>query len=238
MAVEKIVLWEAGAVEAGEWHANAADGSRAGLSVEAGALRLDLSLRGHGAWAIARRDLVQRAEGAATTAAAATSLPAHYVGVLVVRGRADQPLELQLKLVDPSGANVWWWRRRDWTPQEQSQSLTLRKASLEFAWGPASGGEPTTIAAVEIGLAGGDRDSSGTLWFEALRIEARDPASREPRVRAARASSALPDHPADAVLTADPGSAWCPAAGDREPWRELDLGRTCEFGGVVVDFAE
>src|SRR5262249_29480323 len=143
-----------------------------------------------------------------------------------------------LKLVDPSQANVWWWRRRDFAPTAERAELTLRRAALEFAWGPASGGEPTRIAAVEIGLSGGDRDVSGTRWIGAWRIEPRDPAAPQPRVLAARASSAAPDHGAERVLAADPTMAWCPAPTDAEPWLELDLGRRCELGGAVVDFAE
>lgn len=185
---------------------------------------LDFTLTGHGRWVIARRAL-------------AAALPAHYVGVLVVRGTGDDPVELQVKLVDPSGANVWWWRRRGFTPGHDLERLMLRKASLEFAWGPASGGAPERLAAVEIALAGGEQGGAGTLWIEALRIEARDPAAAQPSVHTVRASSAAPDHAAVHALTADHGDTWRPAPNDAQPWLELDLGRTCEWGGMVVDFA-
>ena len=79
------------------WSATAAKGSQALLLAEEGALRFDYTLAGHGAFAIARREL-------------RTSLPAHYVVTLELRGEGA-PGELQVKLVDPSGANVWWWRR-------------------------------------------------------------------------------------------------------------------------------
>jgi hypothetical protein len=74
---------------------------------------------GHGAWAIARRDV-------------AFELPPHYVIALVLRGEAA-PHELQVKLLDPSGANVWWWRRRDFSPPREGMRLVLRRASLEFS---------------------------------------------------------------------------------------------------------
>jgi hypothetical protein len=64
----------------------------------------------------------------------------------------------------------------------------LRKASLDFAWGPASGGEPARIGAIEIGLAAGS-GGSGTLWIEELRIEPRDPAATRPRIEAVAVSS-------------------------------------------------
>src|SRR5512134_602862 len=102
-----LMFWGGDATDGAAWRANAADGSSAKLSVEPGvhgtALRFDFTLTGHGAWAITRRDLV-------------ATLPPHYVAVVDLRGAGTQPLELQLKLVDASGANVWWWRRHGFVP--------------------------------------------------------------------------------------------------------------------------
>src|SRR5262245_36660557 len=98
---DEIVLWNGQAAELDHWTSNAADGSSAALSVEPGprgaALRIDFDLVGPTSWVIARREC-----GAV--------LPEHYVVVLRLRGDAPAN-QLQLKLVDPSGANVWWWRR-------------------------------------------------------------------------------------------------------------------------------
>jgi hypothetical protein len=219
-----LALWTGDAGDLAGWTSSAAPGSSAQLSVDGAALRLDFSLSGHGNWVIARRERV-------------ATLPAHYVGVLEVRGTGSGPLELQVKLVDPSGANVWWWRRRGFTPGPNIDRLVLRKAGLEFAWGPVSGGAPECVGAVEVALAGGERSTTGTLWIEALRIEARDPASAQPSVHAVRASSAAPGHPAAHALAAGDDTTWRPAGGDARPWLELDLGRISEWGGTVVDFA-
>ncbi|HZJ70272.1 MAG TPA: hypothetical protein VFF36_05020, partial [Planctomycetota bacterium] len=73
-----------------------------------------MRLAGHGSWAILRHD---------TT----LELPAHYVVALVVRGTLP-PTELQVKLVDASGANVWWWRLRPHEFATSPQRLALRRA--------------------------------------------------------------------------------------------------------------
>ncbi len=223
---DDLVLWNGEATALGEWTSAAADGSRAALSAEAGprgaALRIDFNLAGPTSWIIARHEC-------------AAVLPAHYVVVLRVRGDAPAN-QLQFKLVDPSGANVWWWRRPDFAFPREAEALVLRKASLEFAWGPASGGEPERIGAVEIALAAGP-GGSGTVWIEELRIESRDPAAALPQIYAVSASSCIAGHAPERVLDDDEDTNWSPDATDTHPWIQLDFGRSCEWGGLVVDFA-
>jgi hypothetical protein len=207
--------------EAGAWRALAAGGSSARAVAEGAALRFDFSLAGYGAWAIARRevDLV---------------LPGHYVVELVLRGEAS-PCELQLKLVDPSGANVWWWRRRGFAPPRESGRLAFRRASLEFAWGPKSGGDPDRVGAIEIAVAS-DEGAGGTFWIEELAIQAREPAA-ELRACGVRASSSAAGHEPERALELDLHTCWRPAPNDPQPWLELDLGAPREWGGLAVCFA-
>src|SRR5262249_10436117 len=125
----------------------------------------------------------------------------------------------------------------DFAFPESVETLVLRKAALEFAWGPRSGGEPERIGAVEIALAAGE-GGAGTLWIEELRIEPRDPAAAQPQAHAARASSGSAGHEPERGLDDDAQTSWRPAAADAQPWLQLDFGRVSEWGGLVVDFAE
>src|SRR5512139_466698 len=223
---DDLVLWSGEAAALGGWTSAAADGSRVALSAEPGPagtlLRLDFDLVGPTSWVIARHEC-------------ARDLPAHYVVIWRLRG--DGPAnQLQFKLVDPSGANVWWWRRPDFAFPREVETLVLRKASLEFAWGPKSGGEPERIGAVEIGLAAG-AGGAGTLWIEALRIEPRDPAAALPQIQAVGASSCIAGHEPERALEKDENTAWSPNPADAHPWIQVDFGRSCEWGGLVADFA-
>jgi hypothetical protein len=214
---DDLVLWSGEGKELGQWTSTAADGSSVALSIEPGergaALRIDFNLVGPTSWAIARRER-------------AAVLPKHYVVVLRLRG--DAPVnQLQFKLVDP---------RPDFKFPHETQALALRKASLEFAWGPASGGEPERIGAVEFALAAGS-GGSGTVWIEELRIEPRDPAAALPQGQTVAASSCMAGHEPERVLEEDENSCWRSDSADRHPWIQLDLGRSCEWGGLVVDFA-
>ena len=199
MAGPGIVLFDRAQPALAGWGTNVARGSSAALVADAGALRLDYTLAGHGAFAIARRELH-------------VTLPAHYVVILELRGDGG-PSELQLKLVDASGANVWWWRRPGFTPAAAGARLVLHRAGLAFAWGPASGGEPTEIGAVEVALSS-DTGAAGRLWIEDLRIEPREPVQGVPRIARVR--------------------AW--AEGERS-FHELDLGGVRELGGLLVQYA-
>jgi hypothetical protein len=203
------------------WSASAADGCRAGVARDGAALRFDFALAGAGAFAIARREL-------------ALALPAHYVVTLRLRGEAPA-LELQLKWVDASGANVWWWRIPGFAPRREGATLTLRRAGLAFAWGPRGGGEPERLGALEVAVAAGE--GAGSLWIESLRIEPREPSAGPLRAHALRASSAAPGCAPERALEDDPRTCWRPAAGDAAPWLDLDLGAVREWGGLVVDFA-
>jgi hypothetical protein len=224
---DDIRLWNGEAAELGQWTSTAADGSSVALSVEPGphgsALRIDFSLAGPTSWAIARRQC-------------AAVLPAHYVVVMRLRGDAPAN-QLQFKLVDPSGANVWWWRRPEFAFPHEATNLVLRKASLEFAWGPKSGGEPERIGAIEFALAAGP-GGSGTVWIEGLRIEPRDPATALPQIHGASASSYIAGDVPERVLDDDEDTRWSPDSADAHPWLQFDLGRSCEWGGLVVDFAD
>ncbi len=224
-APPETALWSPASASLAGWSTSAAPGSRARLALDSGpggaALRLDVALVGAGAWAIARREV-------------ALALPAHYVVVLRLRGEGG-PHELQLKLVDPSGANVWWWRLRGFAPSREGASLVLRRANLAFAWGPAGGGEPERIGAVEVALAA-SHGWRGTLWIDALRVEPRQPASGPPRAEQLRASSHAPGREPQRVPEGGEGAVWQPAPGDPQPWLELDFGALREWGGLAVDF--
>jgi hypothetical protein len=205
------------------WHAASSERSDARVTSARGVpLAFEFSLVGPGSWAIARRDL-------------SFTLPEHYVFALELRGEGG-PVELQLKLVDPSGANVWWWRLPHWTPSEPRTRLVLRQAALAFAWGPASGGSPRAVRAIELAVAG-DAPATGRLEVFSLAVEPRDGIGAQPRIAAITASSSAGAFVPACATDDDPKTAWQPDAGDTNPWLQLDFGTSAEFGGVAIDWA-
>lgn len=155
------------------------------------ALRLDFDFKG-GGFAVARRELVRR-------------LPTTFTLSLGIRGEAP-PNKLEVKLVDTSGHNVWWYRRDVFDFPKQWGRLTIPSRELEFAWGPAGGGTIKHLGAIEIAIVAvtGGR---GHVWIEDLALEDRS------------------QHPAPSVTRGRTHGC---------EWMELDLHEPREHGGFTI----
>ena len=79
--------------------------------------------------------------------------------------------DLEVKLVDASGDNVWWAVRREFVPPAGWTPVRLKKRHFSFAWGPAAEETSRHAAAIEVAVtarAGG----RGWIAIEALRLTA------------------------------------------------------------------
>ena len=135
--------------------------------------------------------------------ALAIELPPHFALTLTLRGNGP-PNALQVKLVDATGDNVWWFHRPGWVAPERSSELVIRQRQIEFAWGPTNDRTLRRAAAVELVVASGT-GGRGELCFERLALrELPPPAPPTPPVASAstaRAQAAL-------ALDGDAATAW------------------------------
>ena len=206
------------------WSPMPASGVEMKLAPEPGphgnALRVDFDFHGGGGYAVLHRKLD-------------LELPANYRFEFWIRGET-QPQNLEFKLLDASGENVWWCNRvnhefpREWTTER------VRKRQIAFAWGPKGGAEVSRAAAIEIAITAGS-GGKGTVWLNDLSLVPMSvPGAPPPPV--ASASSAAGGHPPAAALDTLPSTWWESRAGDREPAWTVDLGTSREFGGLVLDW--
>src|SRR5579862_4822594 len=144
------------------WSASPAEGVTMQLSPAQQAMRIDFDFHGHGGWAIARR-------------AIAIDLPDNYAFTFFVKGQAP-PNTLQFKMIDSTGANVWWWAQPEMVFTPEWTKVTVRRRRVSFAFGPISGGEVRPggpvihhVAAIEIAIAPGE-GGRGSIWVSALSI--------------------------------------------------------------------
>ena len=204
------------------WSADAAPGVSVTLTPDAGhtggALRVDFDFRGGGGYVIIHK-------------AFPLTLPDNFAFKFAVRGTA-RPNTLEFKLVDPTADNVWWSKRRDFAFPDDWQQVVVKRTRLRFAWGPAGGGWPHEISAIEIAITAGS-GGAGSVWFDDLRLEEREPIDHgwQPKVSA---SSATAGHDATLAADDDQDTSWR-SDGDGSQWVILDLLKHRELGGLVID---
>ncbi len=206
------------------WKAEGSDGvtaaARQDQGVDGKALRLDFDFRGHGGYAIARRKLP-------------LEYPGNYEISFDLRGEAPEN-NLELKLVDESGDNVWWFRRANYTFPKGWQRIRVKKRQIEFAWGPTKDKQLRRSASIELVVSAGRGGGRGSVAIDRLRIREVPPPPARPPAPLASASSS----PAQAARAVDGAAdtAWKSASAATERF-EVDLGYAREFGGLTLRWA-
>ncbi|WP_037514683.1 discoidin domain-containing protein [Sphingomonas sp. PAMC 26621] len=196
------------------WHADASNGVEAKIDLVPGAtgkaLRLRYDFRQVAGYAFARRALP-------------IDWPANFRVRLKIRGTGGVN-DLQIKVSDASGANVWWVQRRNFRASAEWQTIELRPRDFSFAWGPSADKTLRRTAAMEVVVVRGRDGGAGEvaiddLEFEALPVPGPLPAplASDPRVI---------DH--------DPATGWTGRGGDSV---QVDFGGITSLGGAVLHWA-
>jgi hypothetical protein len=216
---EDLALWEVGA----------SDGVRASLRAVEGfegqALCLDFDFAGVGGYASAHRALP-------------IDFPPNYEFSFYIRG--DAPVNnLEFKLIDASGENVWWVNRRDLEFPRQWQQVKIKKRHIEFAWGPTRDRTLKHSAALELVIKAGGGGGRGSVCFDQLSFRELPPQTTSHPVPILQASSAQPGAEASYALDGALSTAWKsdPAAG-AEQMLTIDFQQAREFGGLVLHWPD
>jgi F5/8 type C domain len=211
------------------WQAGASDGVRASLHAVAGlegqALCLDFDFAGVAGYASARRALP-------------IDFPPNYEFFFYVRG--DAPVNnLEFKLIDASGDNVWWVNRRDFEFPREWQLVKIKKRQIEFAWGPTPDRALKHSAALELVLKAGSGGGRGSVCFDQLSFRELPAETTSPPTPVLQATSAQPGAEPAYVLDGALSTAWKsnPAAG-AEQMLTVDFQQPREFGGLVLHWLD
>ncbi|MGQ0836042.1 MAG: discoidin domain-containing protein [Gammaproteobacteria bacterium] len=182
------------------WKAGASDSVKGSIASDAGfrgrALRLDFDFSGVSGYAVARRALP-------------LDFPPNFELSFYVRGTAPVN-NLEFKLIDASGENVWWARRADFEVPRDWQRIRIKRRDIQFAWGPTSDRQLSRTATLELAVSAGRDGGRGSVWFDELQIRELPVPSLAPPQPVIETSSA-------AV--------------------RIDLGGVREFGGLVLHWA-
>lgn len=208
------------------WKPLASDGVKFGVVVEPSrggspALRIDFDFTAGAGYGGVTLDLPM-------------DLPENYEFASSVRGEGPAN-NLELKLVDPDGLNVWWVNRRafEW-PTERTQ-LVSRKRHFQFAWGPSGGKPLARLGKVELIIAANE-GGRGTVWIDEFHFSPLPPEKPYTGTPVLSASSGtLGKRDLQSVLKGD-GSPWIAGEDDAHPWLAVDFGQPRDPGGLLIQW--
>jgi hypothetical protein len=181
------------------------------------ALQLDYDFHGGGGFVVARKELHM-------------ALPETFEIAFQLRGEGLRN-HFEFKVADLAGTNAWRYQKQEFELPSDWQNCRIRERDLPFAWGPAGGGAPTVIGAVELVIAAGP-GGRGKISFSNINL--RDETLHAPK--SVTASSSLPNQAPETVFELSSPSGWQADPADAHPWWEVDFGRMQRFGGLVVEW--
>jgi hypothetical protein len=216
---EDISVWEAMASES----VSASSHSVAGVAGKA--IRLDFDFNGASGYAYIRRKLP-------------TVLPENYEISFYVR--ADAPINnLEFKLVDGSGDNVWWFNRPNFEFPRGWQQIRIKKRHIAFAWGPIKDKTLKAAEQIEFVISAGRGGGRGSVYFDELAIRELPPDPATFPAPVLVATSAEPGFAASQAMDGSRSTSWrsSPRAAQAQALT-IDLGITREFGGLILRWAD
>lgn len=201
--------------DASRWQAAASDQVKATLRRDGEALCLDYDFNGVSGYAFMRRDLP-------------IELPAHYEFRLKLQG-SGPPNDLQMKLVDASGDNVWWMNRPNHRLPSSPTTLRIKRRMIDFAWGPTQDRTLKHPASIEFVIAAGRGGGKGSLCLHELSLLALPPPSATPPDAVVESSAG---QGAARLLQSNGAAGWSAPAGAQT--LTFDFREAREFNGLLL----
>ncbi|MGH7822118.1 MAG: discoidin domain-containing protein [Candidatus Binatia bacterium] len=205
------------------WSADASTGAVVEVAQDVGlegmAMRIDFELPPTGGFVLVRKSFP-------------LSLPENYAFRFDLRAEAPQNT-VEFKLIDPSRKTVWWRKQRDFVFPVDWQPTVVRKARIEYAWGPE--GELRRLGEIELAISTGS-GGTGSVWIDNLRFEEREPASAYRRTAKLQASTSLPGHEPERAFDDDPQTSWKSGRVGGDQWLMIDFQKEREYGGLIIDW--
>ncbi|HEX2493642.1 MAG TPA: discoidin domain-containing protein [Steroidobacter sp.] len=210
------------------WRSLASDDVSASVHGAAG-------VNGVGGAVVLEFDLAGTAGYAAATRKLPTTLPEDYEISFWIRGEAQRN-HFEVKFVDASGENVWWFRKTNFQFSGDWQQVRVKRRQIEFAWGPTANRTLRRFESIEFVISAGEEGGKGSVWFDRLALKPLlpPPAGAEP---SATASSQLEGYPPAHVIDAAGATSWRSGPG-LDATLTIDLKYVREFGGIEIDWVK
>jgi len=141
---------------------------------------------------------------------------------------------LEFKLVDESGDNVWWFNNRNYEFPNQWKKYVIKKRKIEFAWGPTSDKSLRKTNRLEF-IISSFNGGKGTIYIDELKFEEKQNSSNDLNEISINASSN--NNEAKNLIDKNRQSVW---TSDKNKNQELifDLNGNKEFGGLKINWSK
>lgn len=209
--------------ETEKWEVIASDGVEASVeSIEGRGLRLHFDFRRGAGFCVLRREVE-------------LELAERYRLAFEVRGEGPANT-LEFKLASPSGEDVWWVVRRDFSWPKEWKRLSQRSRHFKFAWGPSGGKRLERAGAIEFAISA-SKGGKGWVDFAGLEFEALE----EARVAAVAALVTVSSEREGEAgrrweLHSNGRLDWRSGEADEQPTATVDFGGVRELGGVTLEW--
>ena len=185
------------------------------------ALRVDFDFHGGAGYCIVAQQVRLR-------------LPDDYRISFRLRGTAPAN-NLELKLVDTTGENVWWHVRRAYAFPANRTTLASRKRQFGFAWGPLAGGDLRMLGRLEFAISAAT-GGKGTIWIDHLTLEDRSTSGGPERIAFHRGKGIRTPEKNHVLINGIPVSSTPDSNPGHTGTAWISFSRPRELGGLSVEF--
>ncbi len=163
-------------------------------------------------------------------------LPDNYKFTFQLKGNSPRN-NLEFKLIDESGDNVWWKNQRNFEFPPEWEKIVVKKREIEFAWGPIGGGEVENFEKIQIIIAAAE-GGKGTIFLDDLSFE-EIPLPPDPNITPIITSAQnVSDETVKNILDKNWSSVWRCKTKPEKHELGIDLQFTREIGGLVIHWDE
>lgn len=141
------------------------------------------------------------------------------------------PNNLEFKLIDSTGENVWWLNQRNFNFPHNWGQIKIKKRNISFAWGPRGGGEIDRVGYIEI-IISSSSGGNGSVWIDEISMDELEPDSVRRNIsnfdfRATSGETIF-------LFDKNPETSWMTS--ESSSFILLDFKTEKEVGGFVIDF--
>ena len=204
------------------WHQVISDGAAMNISLVPGfkgnAVKIDYQFKGDGYCGIVKEF--------------PHNLPPNYKFNFYCKGISPKN-NLEFKLDDSTGDNVWWYVFRRYDFPKEWTLHTIRKRQITFAWGPKGGGELSHVNKIELIISAAE-GGSGTVYLDELSFSELPPPMTKNIVPLVKASSTLKGEPSY-IFDGNNLTQWKSKADDKQSL-VIDFKYLREYGGLIINW--